>query len=153
MRCIYTIGPSNNTRRLLSGSGLNKWCYNVRGSTAYLSTKRSLETKIASYTFTITLYTFEIKGKVVSCRLSVSGVFLYFCLRRSYILGGIQQLCGPNFTEFRPLLPLSGQTWTFYLISTLCHMTPHGLPTDPPTPSFCPRSYWMTHKLNQKHHH
>ena len=46
-------------------------------------------------------------------------------------LGVIQQLHGPNFTHFWPLPPSSGQTWIFYTLSSLCHVNPCGLSTDP----------------------
>ena len=45
------------------------------------------------------------------------------------MLGGIQQLRGPNFIQFWPQPPSSGQKWTFYLLSTLCHVTQRGLST------------------------
>ena len=38
--------------------------------------------------------------------------------------GGIQQLRGPNFTQFWTPPPSSGQTWTFHILSTFCHVTP-----------------------------
>ena len=39
--------------------------------------------------------------------------------------GGIQQLRVPNFTQLPPpLLTSSGQTLIFYILSTLCHVTP-----------------------------
>ena len=44
----------------------------------------------------------------------------------------------PNFD---PLIPLSGQLRTFYMMPTLYHVTKRGLSTDPLTPSSCPRSY------------
>ena len=34
--------------------------------------------------------------------------------------------------DFDPQPPSSGQKWTFYILSTLCHVTPDGLYTDPP---------------------
>ena len=43
--------------------------------------------------------------------------------------GGIQQLRGPNFIQFWPQPPSTGQKWTFYLLSTLCHVTQRGLST------------------------
>ena len=58
--------------------------------------------------------------------------------------GGIQQLRGPNFTKFQPPPPpSSGQKWICYIQSILCHVTPRGLYLTP-SPSSCPRSYWMT---------
>ena len=38
--------------------------------------------------------------------------------------GGIQQLRGPNFIQFWPQPPSSGQKWTFYILFTLCHVIP-----------------------------
>ena len=54
-------------------------------------------------------------------------------LARACWLGVIQQLCRPNFTQFWPPPPSSGQVWTLYMIPTLCHMTKHRLSTDPLT--------------------
>ena len=39
----------------------------------------------------------------------------------------------PNFD---PQPPSSGQNWTFYILATLCHVTLHGLSTDPQPPLF-----------------
>ena len=64
----------------------------------------------------------------------------------SYQKGGIQQLRGPNFTQFCPPTPFEWQKWTLYILSTLCHVTHRGLSTDPPPPSSCPRTYWMPPK-------
>ena len=51
-----------------------------------------------------------------------------------------------TWTKSYPVLthPTPLQKWTFYILSTLCHVTPRGLSTEPPSPSSCPRSYWMT---------
>ena len=59
-----------------------------------------------------------------------------------YRLGVIQQLRGPNFTQFWPPPPSNGQLRTFYTIplsrdQAWTHYWP-------PPPSSCPRSYWMT---------
>ena len=66
----------------------------------------------------------------------------------------IQQLRGPNFTQFWPPSPpsSSGQLWTFYMIPTLCLLTKRGLSTDsiyywPPPLSSCWSSYWMTPQI------
>ena len=68
------------------------------------------------------------------------GFLLYACIHGflTYIetflwfySGVNQQLRGPNFTQFRPSIPSSGQLWTFYIIPTLCHVTKQGLSTDP----------------------
>ena len=40
------------------------------------------------------------------------------------ILGGINQLHGPNFTQFWPLTHFEWKTWTFYILTTLCHVFP-----------------------------
>ena len=47
------------------------------------------------------------------------------------------------FLNFDPLPSLSGQTWTFYILSALCHVTIYGFSTDTLPPSSCPCSYWM----------
>ena len=47
-------------------------------------------------------------------------------------LGGIQQLCGPNFIRFSPPPPSSGQRWTFYITAIYpFSLDPHGLSNDP----------------------
>ena len=51
-------------------------------------------------------------------------------------IGGIQQPRGPNLTQYGPPSPSSGQKRVLYTLSTLCHMTPCGLSTDPPLPLF-----------------
>ena len=48
--------------------------------------------------------------------------------------------------NFDPL-PLEWRKWTFDMLSILSHMTHRVLSTDPPPPSSCPRSYWMTPKV------
>ena len=55
-------------------------------------------------------------------------------LARACWLGVIQQLCRPNFTQFWPPPPSSGQVWTLYMIPTLCHMTKRGFSTEPLPP-------------------
>ena len=95
-------------------------------------------------------YVFQFYQKAVNKRLKT----LTFINRKEKLdqrssqvvkLGVIQQLRGPNFTQFWPFPPSSGQLWTFHMIPTLCHMTKRGLSTDPlPPPSFCSRSYWMS---------
>ena len=54
------------------------------------------------------------------------------------LLGVIQQLPGSNVTIYR-----IDKICAFYIIPTLCHMTKHGLSTDPLSPSSCPRSHGM----------
>jgi hypothetical protein len=39
-----------------------------------------------------------------------------------------------TWTKFYPPPPSSGQKWTFYILSTLCHVTLCRLSTDPQTP-------------------
>ena len=63
---------------------------------------------------------------------------IYYYLPHFY-LGGIQQLCGPNVTQFSP--PTQMKKQTFSILSSLCHVTHSGLSTNPPPPSFYPRSY------------
>ena len=59
--------------------------------------------------------------------------------------GVIQQLRGPNFTQFWSPPSSSGQLWAIYMIPTLCRVTMRELSTDPgPSLSSCPRSYVMT---------
>ena len=48
-----------------------------------------------------------------------------------------------NLPNFAPP-PSSRQKWTFYILNTHCHMTRRGLSTDPPPPSSCPCSFWMS---------
>ena len=59
--------------------------------------------------------------------------------------GGIQQLRGPNFTQFWPPSPQVDKHWyfTYYLpFVTWPPWTFYG----PHTPSSCPHSYWMPPK-------
>ena len=58
------------------------------------------------------------------------------------LLRGIQQLRGSNFANFWP--PSSGEKWTFYILSTIGHVTPLWNFYWTPIPSSCSRSYWMT---------
>ena len=52
----------------------------------------------------------------------------------------------PNYPTLTPH-PLEWPNMDiFNILSTLCYVTLRGLPTDPPPPFFCPRSYWMTPK-------
>ena len=51
------------------------------------------------------------------------------CSRQT--LGVIQQLRWPNFTQFCPPTPSSGQKWTFFILYTLCYLTHRGLSPDP----------------------
>ena len=55
-------------------------------------------------------------------------------------LGVIQQLCGPNFTQFSSPPSSSGQLWTFHMMSR----DQAGLVTFPLPTTSCPRSYWMS---------
>ena len=59
--------------------------------------------------------------------------------------GGIQQLRGPNFTQFwpptRPPWVDNYGHFTYYQI--FVHVTKRGLSKDHLPTSFCPRSYWM----------
>ena len=61
------------------------------------------------------------------------------------ILGVVQQLRGPNFTQFWPPPHSSGQLWTFtwYLLFVTWPSVDFLLTPCPP-PSSCPCSYWMT---------
>ena len=69
------------------------------------------------------------KSKVRSCRhcyaLITSQDTAYISIKKLLLqtLGDIQQLRGPNFTQFWLSPPSSGQTWTFFIPSTLCHVT------------------------------
>ena len=56
------------------------------------------------------------------------------------LLGGIQQLRGLDFTPFWPPPASSERKYFTYYISTLCHITPHGLLL---TPSHFLHSYGM----------
>ena len=56
-----------------------------------------------------------------------------------------------KWTKFYPIITPIPLEWTFYILSTLCQVTPpppapsRGLSTAPQPPFSCPRSYWMTH--------
>ena len=63
--------------------------------------------------------------------------------------GVIHHLRGPNFTQFWPPPPSSGQLWTFYMMPILLSRAQVWTLYRPP-PSSCPRSYWMTPKNDQK---
>ena len=89
------------------------------------------------------------KSKVRSCRhcyaLITSQDTAYISIKKLLLqtLGDIQQLRGPNSTHFWPSPPSSEQTWTFYMPSTLCHLTRPWTFYWPSPPSSCPRTYWM----------
>ena len=53
-------------------------------------------------------------------------------------------------SNFDPPSPSSGQKLSFYILSTLCHVTQHGISTDPPLLIHA-RSYWMipNNKISQ----
>ena len=69
------------------------------------------------------------KSKVRSCRhcyaLITSQDTAYISIKKLLLqtLGDIQQLRGPNSTQFWFSSPSSGQTWTSYIPSTLCQVT------------------------------
>ena len=52
------------------------------------------------------------------------------------------------FHNFDPSRVVKNWHFHYYLVSTFSHVTLCGLSNDPPPPSSCPRSYWMTPWLN-----
>ena len=46
-------------------------------------------------------------------------------------LGVIQQVRGPNFTQFWSTAPSSGQLWIFYMLPNICHVNKRELSIDP----------------------
>ena len=53
-----------------------------------------------------------------------------------FTVGSFNNYVDQILPNFDPPLPSSGQKWTIYILSTLCHVTHRGLLTDPPPPLF-----------------
>ena len=64
--------------------------------------------------------------------LRASTVNSFLCQEGSK--GAFNNYANQILRNFDPLPPSSVQTWTFYILFTLCHMTPRGLSIDPLPP-------------------
>ena len=71
-------------------------------------------------------YTVTLKTMTPVANFCIILCEIFYNLSKAFILGVIRQL-GGHLPNFDPLPHLSGQKRSFFIDSTLCHLTPHGL--------------------------